>query len=203
MKRFAVVGAVLALAAAALPGTASAQDSCNVPEPVSIQVPAGDEGGNRATRPCDEIFVINAAPDSGTLIPGAGFDRVQFATAAVTVDLSMSTVTGAVTFSLDGPSTEEVRGSDTAGAAGGDTLLGDGDNNILRGRAGPDEIHGRAEADSLFGGDGNDTLLGNAGPDFLDGGNGNDVMDGGNGADSCVGGGAPTPSRAASQPAKR
>ena len=85
---------------------------------------------------------------------GAGSDTVSYASsdAAVTVDLSTQTVSGA---HAQG---DVVSGFENAvGSAFGDTLAGDGGANALTGLAGDDWLVGGAGSDSLDGGAGTDT----------------------------------------------
>lgn len=57
----------------------------------------------------------------------------------------------------------------------GDTLIGNGVNNMLTGLGGNDCLLGNAGNDSLLGGNGNDTLNGGVGTDVLNGGLGSDT----------------------------
>lgn len=59
--------------------------------------------------------------------------------------------------------------------AGGDTLIGNGINNVLTGLGGNDCLFGNAGNDTLLGGNGNDTLNGGVGTDVLNGGLGSDT----------------------------
>ena len=68
-----------------------------------------------------------------------------------------------------------VGADDVAGSAFDDALIGDGQANILRGRAGDDVLNGLSGDDTLEGGAGADTLLGSRGADTLDGGTGRDM----------------------------
>jgi Ca2+-binding RTX toxin-like protein len=104
---------------------------------------------------------------------------------------------------------ENLIGSDFA-----DTLLGDGERNIIQGGSGSDEIQGSGGddvlngaggdkgidtgSDTLYGGSGNDALTGNGGQDMFFGGGGNDNLSssatsddrfhGGLGNDTLIGG---------------
>ena len=62
------------------------------------------------------------------------------------------------------------------GGKGADTILGGSGNDILIGENGNDEISGGDGDDSLNGGSGNDTLIGGAGNNTLTGGAGDDVF---------------------------
>jgi Ca2+-binding RTX toxin-like protein len=57
-----------------------------------------------------------------------------------------------------------------------DIILGNDQNNTLKGEGGADTIFGGAGDDLIEGGDGNDTISGNAGSDRLKAGNGNDTV---------------------------
>ena len=74
------------------------------------------------------------------------------------------------------------------GSTGGDTLSGDGLNNIIDGGAGDDILRGMGGYDKLAGGFGNDKLYGGAGQDTLDGGFGDDRLQGGAHDDVLIGG---------------
>jgi Ca2+-binding RTX toxin-like protein len=100
----------------------------------------------------------------------------------------------------DGTVWDAARLADTGtfptGTDANDNLLGDRNDNMLRGLGGDDHIYARAGNDTLDGGagadhlegqDGDDLLLGGEGDDSLQGGNGADVLDGGAGNDSMTG----------------
>ncbi|MEM9427952.1 MAG: hypothetical protein AAGA32_00440 [Pseudomonadota bacterium] len=82
---------------------------------------------------------------------------------------------------------QDAQGSHTAGA-GGETVTGMSEEDILTGGAGDDQFFGGAGADELNGGSGNDTLDGGAGNDILVGGLGDDIFRGGAGDDDMDGG---------------
>ncbi|MEM6612706.1 MAG: calcium-binding protein [Cyanobacteria bacterium P01_C01_bin.72] len=79
-----------------------------------------------------------------------------------------------------------------------DFLYGYGDDDLLNGRRGNDELYGDrgptevptgiAGNDTLNGGRGNDKLYGDGADDLLNGGSGNDSLDGGIGFDTLLGG---------------
>ncbi|HEY0424279.1 MAG TPA: peroxidase family protein, partial [Rhodopila sp.] len=87
----------------------------------------------------------------------------------------------------------------TAGAGGGNTIWGDGGNDVLDGGLGNvpqflfggdgnDTLYGGAAADTLHGDVGDDTIYGGDGIDNIFGGDGNDWIEGGRGDDIIMGG---------------
>ncbi|MEG4445518.1 hypothetical protein QUB47_26290 [Microcoleus sp. AT9_B5] len=62
------------------------------------------------------------------------------------------------------------------GAAGNDTIYGNGGKDLLIGGLGNDQIYGGPIADTILGGGGNDTIYGNGGKDSIDGSLGSDVI---------------------------
>ena len=62
------------------------------------------------------------------------------------------------------------------GGTQGDTITGDGANNILDGLAGADNLDGGAGNDLIYGGGGSDTVIGGEGADSLFAGAGDDVI---------------------------
>ncbi|MFO1201061.1 MAG: hypothetical protein U1E58_00280 [Tabrizicola sp.] len=119
-----------------------------------------------------------------TLTGGAGLDVASYAeSGSLKVDLA---VPGLSTGEALGDLFEGIEG--LQGGTGNDTLLGDGQGNLLLGGAGQDWLEGRTGADTLLGGDGHDTLLGGEEADRLEGGSGNDRLDGGTGDDALIGG---------------
>jgi Ca2+-binding RTX toxin-like protein len=137
---------------------------------------------------------------------GAGSDIVDYLAAdgPVTVDLSI----GTAVYTPPGGSWFHTLSliEKVDGTSFGDTLIGNGKRNVLRGKQGDDRIWGDAGDDDLiggtgddliFGGDGADLVKGQADDDLLDGeadadrlvgGSGNDVLSGGPGDDLLVGG---------------
>ena len=124
-------------------------------------------------------FVDAAAPGSDTLEGGLGDDLLNggggsdtatyaHASGGVQVDLGAGTATGA-----DGNDTL-VSIENVIGSAFNDSLVGNGQANVLTG--------GDGDA-GLLGGGGNDALYGGNGNDFLNAGNGDDLIDGGAGFD--------------------
>jgi serralysin len=102
-------------------------------------------------------------------------------------DRASSTTT--VTFYVNGPGNDVLRGAATSTSGGG--------NDIIGGTVGPDSLHGGAGRDTIRGGDGadiirgesgNDRLFGDSGQDRLFGGLGNDYLRGGTARDQLFGG---------------
>ena len=93
--------------------------------------------------------------------------------------------------------------ADVCGTLRGETLSGDGGDDVIQGRAGSDVIyagdgddivcggggsdviHGGDGDDVLYGAGGGDVIYGDQGRDTLYGGPGNDYLDGGPGHDTC------------------
>ncbi|MEM1169864.1 MAG: calcium-binding protein [Cyanobacteria bacterium P01_H01_bin.35] len=71
----------------------------------------------------------------------------------------------------------------TSGTSGVDILIGNSDNNDLRGWNGDDYVYGGDGDDILYGREGKDVLLAGDGNDFLRGHQGDDILIGGDGAD--------------------
>lgn len=81
------------------------------------------------------------------------------------------------------------------GTDGNDNINGGGGDDCILGLAGDDILNGSGGNDVLLGGPGDDTLIGQGGSDRLYGEDGDDVLDGGGGNDLCSGGpGTDTPS---------
>lgn len=72
---------------------------------------------------------------------------------------------------------------------GTDRIIGDGQNEVLRGTTANDRINGLGGKDTIFGSSGNDTLIGSSGADKLIGQAGHDKIQGGGGNDILNGGG--------------
>jgi Ca2+-binding RTX toxin-like protein len=70
------------------------------------------------------------------------------------------------------------------GAAGRDTLLGGGGNDMIVGGPGSDRLGGRGGDDVIYGGPGSDLIKGGAGNDTLRGGPGRDEVLGGSGSNA-------------------
>jgi Ca2+-binding RTX toxin-like protein len=120
----------------------------------------------------DDVLIGGAGND--TLVGDDGIDTASYQddTAAVTVDLSLTTVQN-----TGGSGNDRLLSGieNLIGSSFGDTLAGDGGDNRIEGGGG---------SDFIAGGVGVDFLLGNEGDDTLDGGLGNDTLDGGAGIDA-------------------
>ena len=104
---------------------------------------------------------------------GAGIDTFTalVASAGVIVDLNAGTSTGARTGNDLLSGIERVFGSNF-----GDTIIGDGADNLIRGNNGNDIIFGGGGVDIIDGGVNTDTINGGAGRDRLTGGTQSDVF---------------------------
>lgn len=105
---------------------------------------------------------------------GAGIDAATYFGGAVGVSVNLTTnvatlgdAAGDTFFGI-----ENVTGTDY-----GDTLIGDGGDNVLRGLNGNDSLAGK---------DGNDVIDGGLGVDTISGGMGDDAIEGGEGADGAA-----------------
>jgi len=106
--------------------------------------------------------------DNGDVLDG-GDGRDEFSyygPDAVEIDLADGTTSSGATL-------ENIE--DAWGNEGNDTLVGDSQDNGLRGYLGDDVLDGAGGADSLEGEEGSDTLTGGAGDDRLHGGDGTDT----------------------------
>lgn len=134
---------------------------------------------------------------------GEGLDWVDAhgATAGVTLDLTLGTMTDAYGNVDSVTGVENIRGSqfdddvtgddavnEFQGFDGNDRLRGMGGTDFLWGFAGNDTLDGGDGNDALIAGDGDDNLLGGLGIDFLFGERGNDALDGNEGDDRLFGG---------------
>jgi Ca2+-binding RTX toxin-like protein len=73
------------------------------------------------------------------------------------------------------------------GRAADDTIFGNGGNDIAKGQNGTDTVHGGNDNDDVTGGPGNDTLTGDNGADTVSGEGDNDIVNGGAGNDTLYG----------------
>jgi Ca2+-binding RTX toxin-like protein len=151
----------------------------------------------------DDLLMGLGAAD--TLDGGEGSDTADYSLseAEVLVDLNLTTAQtggGEVTetpSSIDGSNPGIFYGGNHArgdvlisienvtGSAFNDTLIGNGEDNVLSGLAGADSLIGGGGNDTLIGGAGNDTFQGGDGTDLIHAGAG-DVVDGGAGSDTLV-----------------
>ena len=95
----------------------------------------------------DDLFIFSAngvqfANGTGTLDGNGGVNTIDYAayTNPVSVNLALGTATG---------TSGIFNFRDVIGGSGGDTLIGDGQDNILRGNGGNDSIDGGAGMDTL------------------------------------------------------
>ncbi len=154
---------------------------------IAGDVDAGD--GNDAVTNTGQVF--------GTLALGAGTD--SFDGRGGTVDGVVQGLNGNDVFYIDqdGARIDGGNGADIAYLWASDVIvttvenvyLMGGDNLVLEGSRGDDNVQGNEGNNRLTGGsDGDDTLFGNGGNDLIDGGTGNDSLNGGAGADEVLGG---------------
>lgn len=173
--RFSSVGVTVDLGANAAFGGEAEGDTFNSVENVfgseHTDVIRGDNANNLLRgRSGDDILTGNNGNDfllgdagADAMDGGAGSDWAYYTTAktALTVNLadaSLNTGTDAIGDTY--VSIENIYGGPAA-----DILIGDANNNTIRGNLGNDAI---------YGGDGNDIIYGEAGADAIDGGNGVD-----------------------------
>jgi len=118
----------------------------------------------------DDILAGEAGADQ--LDGGAGTDVASYASSAAAVIANLSTATGS-NGDAAGDTFAGIEG--LAGSAFADTLIGDGNANLLAGGAGNDLLDGSAGSDTLEGGEGDDLLVGSSEADRLRGGAGSDT----------------------------
>jgi Ca2+-binding RTX toxin-like protein len=164
----------------------------------------GDEVYDAGTEVSDEIpantaFFGQTTPNTGTVEGGVitsstGFipegpilSAPQFANADFTqpgYELARVRVFNAIIGDAENNQLKGTTADDyIQGDAGDDVLIGRGGSDRLIGGTGNDQLQGRAGDDELFGNEGNDRLMGGVGDDFLDGGTGNNLLHGGLGDD--------------------
>ncbi|MEM1103464.1 MAG: calcium-binding protein [Pseudomonadota bacterium] len=133
----------------------------------------------------DDYFVGGSG---GDLINGdVGEDTVSYAASGGRVIVNLATGAGSAG---DAAGDELIAIENLIGSDFGDELTGSGEDNILMGGVGADDLFARGGADILFGGAGDDGLFAAAGDDRLFGGDGADSLfggDGDTGADSLFG----------------
>ena len=108
----------------------------------------------------DDLYILDTAGDNTDVVTDSGgYDAMESYIASVNL----------------GTGIEELYGRlDT-----GQTLNGNGGDNLIFAGKGGDLLRGGAGLDRVDGGEGNDRLFGDGGPDILVGGKGNDTLDGG------------------------
>ncbi len=112
-----------------------------------------------------------------------GFDTVSYAKSGEGVFAFLDSEFGAGFFgTAEGDTYNSIE--NLTGSSFGDTLLGDGEDNIIDGGGGFDHIEGGAGNDILFG---NGNLFGGADDDELEGGFSNTSLFGGDGDDFLTG----------------
>lgn len=128
--------------------------------------------------------VLDGGADADVLLGGAGFDIASYEYSSANVSVTLSDV------EQNGEYIGYGSGGDAEGDAmlgieavigsnytlGGDTLIGNSQDNSFDGLAGNDSIDGGAGNDLIYGGVGDDSLIGGTGDDTLYGGTGNDVF---------------------------
>ena len=131
----------------------------------------GDSSNNilSGTSGSDTIYGFDG---DDTLIGGLGNDVLNGGNGIDTASYEDMTAAVTVSLALTGQQNTGAAGRDTlnsienlTGGAAGDTLTGDGQNNILDGGRGADKLDGGAQNDILLGGGGSDKLTGGAGID--------------------------------------
>jgi Ca2+-binding RTX toxin-like protein len=129
---------------------------------------------------------VSPGPGSNTVDGGPGRDLVTYwdVRTPMLVTLAAGRATHLTTSHEDLlASFEDVRGTPL-----NDRLIGDGQDNVLRGRGGADDLRGGGGSDQLWGKGGDDFLVGGAGPDRLHGGDGDDRLNARDGVRDLVAG---------------
>lgn len=116
---------------------------------------------------------LTGGAGADTIIGGLGTDILEYinSSAKVNVNLTTGAASGGDAQGDIISGLEQVRGS-----AGGDTIVGDAQINIVYGRDGNDLLSGGANRDSLYGDNQNDILIGGSDRDDLYGGDGDDLL---------------------------
>lgn len=105
-----------------------------------------------------------------TLDGGDGVDLADYSDKTATVGVMLNGATG-VTVYVGGAAEDGVRNvENVTGGSGRDALVGDGQDNTLKGGGGGDTLRGMGGIDRLYGGDGEDTLTGDLADATIDGG---------------------------------
>jgi Ca2+-binding RTX toxin-like protein len=111
----------------------------------------------------NDTFILNA--DADEVDGGTGFDTIDARLLGQSLNLNLNL--GRIT--IAGVTTTETGVENAVGSGTADTLIGDGDRNVLDGGFGGD--------DTLVGLGGDDRLIGGKGADLIDGGAGIDTAD--------------------------
>jgi Ca2+-binding RTX toxin-like protein len=148
------------------------------------------EGGDGDDWFQDGVGYYDNTYTGDSLVGGAGIDTVDYSNSldVCMVDLTDSWYSFPNSSSSDAYCDTLVGIENIVGSRYFDSLLGDGEANVIRGEGGWDYILGRGGDDTLLGGADNDTLDGGADNDFIDGGADNDLLIGGGGSDTILGG---------------
>ncbi|MGE4439915.1 MAG: cadherin-like domain-containing protein [Desulfomicrobium sp.] len=131
---------------------------------------------------------LRGVANADTLDGGAGIDTVDYSSSSAAVEVNLGLATAQSGGEAKGDVLIDIE--NVTGSTLGDTLIGDGKNNLLDGGGGYDVLYGgdgddlmlggddELGYDTMYGGSGNDTLYGGRNSDFLMGGDGNDFLEG-------------------------
>jgi len=168
---FAIVGAIAASAALALPATAAANVTVDATgDPITF---TGDDTADNL------VLTVSGGKIAHNLPAAQGFESATDLNAGV-AGIQEADVAGANIVIRGGG------GADILNASG----LGNTYNSLdVQGDAGDDTVTGGGKADLLSGGEGDDRVVGGPGSDTMTGGNGNDVLvwNNGDGSDTMDG----------------
>lgn len=114
---------------------------------------------------------------------GAGIDLVDYSAGNAAVALNL--LTGGTQGNANGDTFSGIE--QVFGTNSGDTIIGDGADNLLSGFDGDDRLEGGDGRDTLNGGSGNDILVGQNGADRLVGNGGSDTLVGNGASDTLLG----------------
>lgn len=150
--------------------------------------------GNDLVQGDDGNDSVDGGPGDDILIPGDHDDVVNGGSGTNTLDYGFQGGGAQINLAIGRASGTQI-GADVLlnvqnvrGTIGHDVIIGDSQDNVLRGLGGDDEIRGNAGNDAIQGNRGDDRLRGNAGNDLLQGAAGNDRLNGGSGVDRMIGG---------------
>lgn len=139
--------------------------------------------------------ILNGGDDDDKLDGGPGADMLNGGPGADTADYSQSgagvlvRLHAAHAVKFGDAEGDTLTGIEhLIGSEYNDTLAGDGEDNVLRGKSGNDDLFGGPTGgdDEMYGDNGDDRLFGGRGNDTLTGGEGNDVLKGGAGEDTLI-----------------